>query len=111
MELEIIAFIASALGVGGCLPQIIKIMRTKNTSALSYGTYFLVFISGILWTIYGFIAPVYAIIFWNSISTVMAATILGLKFWNEKTKNLHKQAYSVNSKKPTHKAGFLNSII
>lgn len=83
MELEILAFIASAMGVGGCLPQIIKIFRTKDTSALSYGTYALIFISGILWTLYGCIAPVYAIVFWNSISTVMAATVLSLKYTNE----------------------------
>ena len=77
MELEIIAFIASMLGVGGCLPQIIKILRTGETAALSYTTYFLVFIAGILWTTYGFMAPVYSIIFWNSLSTVMSATVLG----------------------------------
>lgn len=83
MELEIIAFLASTLGVGGCLPQIIKILKTKETAALSYSKYLMGVLAGMLWVAYGLMAPVYSIVFWNSISTVMAVTVVALKFYNE----------------------------
>jgi MtN3 and saliva related transmembrane protein len=92
IELEIVAFIASTIGVGGALPQIIKIIKTKETRALSYGQYFMSFIAGILWVSYGFLAPLYSIVFWNSISTIMALTVLILKFKNE-----HSEIFSQNT--------------
>ena len=83
MELELIAFLASTMGVGGCLPQIIKILKTKETEALSYSKYLMGVVAGILWVAYGLMAPVYSIVFWNNISTVMAMTVIALKFYNE----------------------------
>lgn len=83
MELELLAFIASSIGVCGCLPQIIKIIRTNETEALSYSTYFMIMCSGILWVTYGLMAPVYSIVFWNSFSTIMAVVIISLKAANE----------------------------
>lgn len=88
MELELIAFLASTMGVGGCLPQIIKILKTKETEALSYSKYLMGVVAGILWVAYGLMAPVYSIVFWNSISTVMAMTVVALKFYNEFGVNL-----------------------
>jgi len=83
MELEIIAFLASTLGVGGCFPQIVKILKTKETAALSYSKYLMGVAAGILWVMYGLMTPVYSIVFWNSISTLMAMAVVGLKFFNE----------------------------
>ena len=83
MELELIAFIASTIGIGGCLPQIIKIIKTKDTTALSYGKYAMGVFAGLLWVYYGLLAPMYSIVFWNSISTLMAITVLLLKYRNE----------------------------
>lgn len=88
MELELIAFLASTMGVGGCLPQIIKILKTKETEALSYSKYLMGVVAGILWVAYGLMVPVYSIVFWNSISTVMAMTVVALKFYNEFGVNL-----------------------
>lgn len=83
MELEIIAFMASTLGVGGCLPQIIKVLKTKETAALSYSHYIMMMIGGLLWVGYGLMAPVYSIVFWNTLSTFMALTVVLLKAKNE----------------------------
>ncbi|MAH04984.1 MAG: SemiSWEET family transporter [Pseudomonadota bacterium] len=92
MELEIIAFLASTLGVGGCLPQIIKILKTKETAALSYSKYLMGVLAGMLWVAYGLMAPVYSIVFWNSISTVMAVTVVALKFYNEFGASMQREA-------------------
>lgn len=83
MELELIAFIASSMGVGGCLPQIIKILKTKETTAIAHSKYIMLAVSSVLWVTYGFLAPVYSIIFWNSLSLFMALTVVFLKFKNE----------------------------
>lgn len=83
MELEIIAFIASALSVSGCLPQIIKILKTQETEALSYSKYYMAALGGALWVSYGLMAPLYSIVFWNTISTATAITVIALKFKNE----------------------------
>ena len=83
MELEIIAFLASTLGVGGCFPQIVKILKTKETAALSYSKYLMGVAAGILWVSYGLMTPVYSIVFWNTISTLMAVAVVALKFFNE----------------------------
>lgn len=86
MSREILAFICSAIGVGGSLPQLLKILRTKETKALSYGTYCMLFSSSILWVTYGIITPVYSIVFWNSLSAIFAISILVIKIRNEKPK-------------------------
>lgn len=83
MELEIIAFIASAMSVSGCLPQIMKILKTQDTQALSYSKYYMAAIGGALWVSYGLMAPLYSIVFWNTISTITAMTVIVLKFKNE----------------------------
>ena len=83
MELEIIAFIASALSVSGCVPQIIKILKTQDTQAISYGKYYMAATGGLLWVGYGLMAPLYSIVFWNTISTIAALTVITLKLVNE----------------------------
>jgi uncharacterized protein with PQ loop repeat len=53
IEIEIVAFIASTIGVSGCIPQIHKILKTKDTEAISYGKYIMCALSSFLWIYYG----------------------------------------------------------
>ncbi len=92
VEPEFIAFIASMLGVGGTLPQIIKIIRTGDTRALSYPTYLMWVIGSMLWVSYGLAEAVYSIVFWNCVSFMTAMTVINLKFKNE-NKALFDQDY------------------
>lgn len=84
MSLELLAFIASAFGVGGSLPQIFKILRTRETRALSLATYTMIACSSALWVAYGLAAAVYSIVFWNSLSALLCLWIVGLKIENER---------------------------
>lgn len=84
IHLELIAFVASGIGCMSFAPQIIKIIRTKQTLALSYLNYFLVLISSFLWIFFGLITPVYAIVFWNFIFGTFALSIIFLKYFIEK---------------------------
>lgn len=80
LELEIIAFAASLIGVSGSLPQIIKIIKTKETKAISYNMYFMLILGSCLWITYGIRAPLYAIVFWNIIAIFTYITVMALKF-------------------------------
>ena len=84
IEMEIIAFIASLLGTFASLPQIYKIIKTNDTQALSYQNYILVLCSSFVWIFYGYIAPVYSIMLWNSIFALLSLTVIFLKFFNER---------------------------
>jgi uncharacterized protein with PQ loop repeat len=83
MELELLAFIASMIGVTSCVPQIIKIIKKQDTDAISYTKYIMSAVAGILWVTYGFQAPLYSIVFWNSISTTLSLTVVILKLKND----------------------------
>jgi MtN3 and saliva related transmembrane protein len=83
MELEILAFIGSALGICATLPQIIKILKTGRTGAISYVQYIMFIVSSIIWVTYGLNATVYSIVFWNSIGMLLSVSVLMLKFRNE----------------------------
>lgn len=83
IELEIIAFIASSIGVTASVPQIIQIIKTGETKAISYHKYIMCGLSSILWICFGLMVPTYSIAIWNSISIILVTTVLVLKFKNE----------------------------
>ena len=61
------------------LPQAIKVIREKDASSLSLGMY-IIFTSGVgLWLLYGFMKQDWALIGANSITFVLASTILATK--------------------------------
>lgn len=80
---ELIAFIASAIGVCGTLPQLFRLLRTKDTKAISYLAYTMLAVSSVLWVSYGFVANVYSIMFWNTLSFTFALAVLLVKAKNE----------------------------
>jgi len=80
---ELLAFTASMIGVGGSIPQIIKILRTKDTTALSVAQYSMSLVSSFLWILYGVLTPLYSLIFWGSLAALSAVVVLILKFYNE----------------------------
>jgi MtN3 and saliva related transmembrane protein len=86
IEIEIVAFIASTIGVSGCIPQIHKILKTKDTEAISYGKYIMCALSSFLWVFYGSMVGTYSIMFWNSFSIIMAFTVVFLRYNQERKK-------------------------
>lgn len=76
---EILGIIAGTLTTTSFLPQLIKIIKTKSAKDLSLGM-FIIFTTGILlWLIYGILTKTLAIIIANSITFLIASTILILK--------------------------------
>ena len=79
MHIQILGLVAGAVVVFAALPQILKIVRTKQTRDLSLPTYVLLNIGTILWIIYGILTRQTAIIIPNVIFQVFNITILYLK--------------------------------
>jgi len=74
-----IGFMAGALATVSFLPQVIHTWKTKKTNDLSLGMY-LLFCSGVLmWLVYGFLIQDKPVIAANSITLILALTILFLK--------------------------------
>lgn len=79
MSFEWIGFAAAFLTSVSFIPQAIMTIRTKNTSGISRGMYCM-FTAGVaLWLVYGIHLMSWPMIFANSVTLALAATILVLK--------------------------------
>jgi MtN3 and saliva related transmembrane protein len=86
-KLTLIGNIAAVLCTFSFLPQAIKTIRTRDTKSLSLPTY-LVFFTGVaLWTYYGYLSKISAILIGNSITLVFAGIILFFKLIEKPDKN------------------------
>jgi MtN3 and saliva related transmembrane protein len=76
---EVIGAGAAILTTSSFLPQAIKVVRTRDTGAISLSMYVL-FTAGVtLWGIYGVMTWQWSIIIANGVTVVLAATILSIK--------------------------------
>jgi len=78
---EIIGMVAALLTTAAFVPQAAKVVRTRDTAAISLAMYAL-FTAGIaLWGVYGVMTWQWSIIIANAITFVLAAIILSIKVW------------------------------
>lgn len=76
---EIIGGVAAALTTASFLPQAIKVVRTRETDAISLAMYAM-FTTGVaLWGIYGLMTMQWSIIIANAVTVVLASIILAMK--------------------------------
>lgn len=76
---EIIGMVAAILTTAAFVPQAAKVVRTRDTAAISLAMYAL-FTAGIaLWWVYGMMTWQWSIIIANAITFVLAAIILFIK--------------------------------
>jgi MtN3 and saliva related transmembrane protein len=77
--ITIVGLAAAACTTFSFLPQAIKVIKTKNTKDLSLAMYS-IFTAGVfLWLVYGVFVRDIPIIIANSITFILAATILIMK--------------------------------
>jgi MtN3 and saliva related transmembrane protein len=79
--------IANVVGTGAALcsitsfaPQMIKIWKEKDASAVSLKTYSLTVTCFVLWTIYGVMTEAWPVTVANACALVMAAGVLAMKW-------------------------------
>jgi MtN3 and saliva related transmembrane protein len=79
MNLEWIGFAAAVLTSASFIPQAVMTIRTRDTRGISRGMYVIFTIGVALWLVYGIALESWPMIFANSATLVLAATILALK--------------------------------
>jgi MtN3 and saliva related transmembrane protein len=84
---EIVGYIAATLTTLSFLPQAILTIKTKNTESLSLSMYSMFTLGVLCWLIYGLYIDDEAIIFANSITFLLAVSILSFKIYNVVFKN------------------------
>lgn len=76
---EIIGIVAAALTTSAFLPQAVKVVRTRETGAISLAMYAL-FATGVaLWLVYGILTAQLPITLANGVTLVFALVILTMK--------------------------------
>ncbi len=76
---EIIGVVAAVLTTGSFLPQAIKVLRTRQTDAISLVMYAM-FTAGVAtWLAYGILTTQWSIIVANAITVVLSGIILVMK--------------------------------
>lgn len=84
---EIVGYCAAFLTTASFLPQAFLTLKTRDTHSLSLSMYALFTLGVLLWLLYGIQKLDYAIIFANSITLLLSASILGFKIYNVIYKN------------------------
>jgi len=85
---EILGILGGLLGNIGIVPQVVRLFRYKSAYELSLPFLYLWIISTALWLTYGILYVLFSVIFWNSITLVLASLILYAKFrWGMRKKS------------------------
>lgn len=71
--------IAAVLTTISFLPQVIQVIRTKNTEGISLGMYTLFVFGVFLWAIYGYMNKDTSVLVANMITFVLASIVLSYK--------------------------------
>jgi MtN3 and saliva related transmembrane protein len=83
---EIIGVLAATFTTAAFLPQAAKVLRTRETAAISLVMYALFTAGVVFWLCYGLLTAQWPIIIANAITLVFALVILGMKL-GEKGRN------------------------
>jgi MtN3 and saliva related transmembrane protein len=79
MNLEWFGFAAAALTTVSFIPQAVMTIRTRDTRSISRGMYAMFTVGVALWLVYGVMLGSWPMIFANTLTLILAATILALK--------------------------------
>jgi MtN3 and saliva related transmembrane protein len=71
--------IAAVLTTLSFLPQVIQVIKTKNTAGISLGMYTMFVLGVFLWAIYGYINKDIPVLVANTITFVLASIVLSYK--------------------------------
>ena len=82
-NLEILGFFAAFMTTSSFLPQAIQVLKTRDTASLSLAMYSIFTVGVALWLGYGIFKQDVAMIAANMVTFLLAASILGMKLYNE----------------------------
>ena len=76
---QYVGLIAASLTTVSFIPQVIQVIRTKNTSGISLMMYSMFVLGVFLWMIHGIIIRDVAVIMANCFTLVLSSTLLAYK--------------------------------
>ena len=79
IRIELLGIGAAFLTTFGFIPQVIKMVRTKDTSSISLSMYIVLVIGVSLWLVYGILLPRPAIILANLVSMIFQLWLIIIK--------------------------------
>ena len=79
MKSEWFGYAAAFLTTFSFLPQAVMTIRTKNTSGISRGMYLMFTVGVAFWLVYGIALDSWPMIVANSVTLLLATTVLALK--------------------------------
>ena len=84
-QIGYLGYLAATLTTTSFLPQAILTIKTRDTQSLSLTMYSLFTLGVFCWMLYGVYIANNAIIFANTITFILAASILSFKIYNKLT--------------------------
>ncbi len=78
-SVELLGLVAGCLTTGSFIPQVFKILKTRDVSGISLVMYVAFTLGVMLWCIYGISNGQIAIVAANGITLALASVILGMK--------------------------------
>lgn len=76
---ELFGYLAAALTTISFVPQVIQVWRSKQTKDISLGMYSVFTLGIVVWLIYGILLGSWPIIIANSITVLLAGSVLAMK--------------------------------
>jgi MtN3 and saliva related transmembrane protein len=77
---ELLGIFGGLLGNIGIIPQVARLFRYKSAREISLPFLYLWIASTICWLTYGILFSLFSLIFWNSITLILACLMLYAKF-------------------------------
>jgi MtN3 and saliva related transmembrane protein len=77
--IDYLGFLAGFLTAIAQLPQVVKVVRSRDTHSISLWTYLILSFGILLWLIYGFLIGDYPLIVANSTTLLFTAIIVNYK--------------------------------
>ncbi|EGV32649.1 hypothetical protein ThidrDRAFT_1134 [Thiorhodococcus drewsii AZ1] len=76
---DLLGYAATFLTTAAFVPQVVQILRTRDTRAISLGMY-LLFCAGVaMWALYGLLLTAWPIILANGVTLLLALVVLAYK--------------------------------
>lgn len=82
-NVDVLGFVAAFCTTVSFLPQAVRVIRTRDTFALSLSMYSIFTIGVTLWLAYGLYRQDWAIVTANAITLMLAMIILATKIYND----------------------------
>ncbi len=76
---ELVGYVAAILTTASFVPQVLQVVRTRNTRAISRTMYVALCLGIAMWLLYGIALASPPIIVANAVTLVLASVVLGYK--------------------------------